>query len=204
LKQFAELTPGVRLVDRAVATAQAVAPWVGLIVPPGHVWDRLTGPKPPVDQCCDGGSSRCQSIAAGLAMVPIDFDVVLIHSASSPLASVATARRALEAVGAGAAGAVPTLALVDVAKRVGADGALLTVGREGLGLAQSPMAFERAVLGRAFAQPAGEVEATEESQLVEALGATVVAVDGQVDNVHVVDQTTLTMVQALAAHALRL
>ena len=193
LKQFAELSPGIRLVDRAVVTARSVADWVGVVVPQGHQWEGEA-----VDATCIGGTTRRQSIAAGLAAVPETIEIVLIHSASHPLATVAMARRALAAVEAGADGAVPILGLVDVVKRVGPNGSLTTVGREGLGLAQSPMAFARLVLDDAFSR-AGD--AVEESQLVEAMGGRVVAVGGDTGNIHVVDEAGLTLARAIAATA---
>jgi 2-C-methyl-D-erythritol 4-phosphate cytidylyltransferase len=191
LKQFAELAPSVRLVDAAIVTARSVSAWVGVILPAHHRWE-----GPPVDGTTGGGASRRASIGAGLAILPPWVDTVLIHSASHPLATPATARRALDAVADGADGAVPWLAAVDVIKRLDANDTLTTVGREGLGSAQSPMAFKRTVLDHAFATGG---EATEESQLVEAIGGRVMAVAGQLDNVHVVDDSSLTLARTIAA-----
>lgn len=194
LKQFAEVADGVRLVDRAVSTAGSVADWTGVVLPAGRTWD-----GPPVDHACSGGLSRQDSIGAGLAAVPTRFDVILIHSASHPLASISLARRAIAAVEAGADGAVPLLNLVDVLKRRAADG-LVTVGRTGLGLAQSPMAFSRPVLDAAFKSASDrDVKVVEESELVESVGGRVVAVPGEMTNLHVVDQVSLAMARAIAA-----
>lgn len=195
-KQFVPLTAERRLVDAAVSACRAVASWVGVILPPGRRWD-----GEPVDATCSGGASRYASIKAGLGCVPPDIGVLLIHSASHPLASVGLAARTVAAVvdgageGSGVDGAVPVLDAVDVVKRRGADGSLTTVGREGLGLAQSPMAFRRAVLDHAF----DEInEGVEESQLVEAIGGRIVAVDGEITNLHIVDQASLAVARALA------
>ena len=194
LKQFADLVPSVRLVDRVVTTTRTAAEWIVVVVPAGHRDQPWTGP--PVEAVVAGGASRRHSIAAGLDLVPAWAEVVVIHSASHPLASTpAGGRRAVAAVEAGADGAVPVLGLVDVLKRVGDDGALTTVGREGLGLAQSPMVFRRAALDLAFASGR---DATEESQLVEASGGRVVPVEGQADNVHIVDEASLTLARTIA------
>ena len=138
LKQFAELAPSIRLVDAAIVTARSVSAWVGVILPAHYQWDGA-----PVDGTTGGGTSRRESIGAGLAILPSWVETVLIHSASHPLATPATARRALDAVAGGADGAVPWLAAVDVIKRLNIDDTLTTIGREGLGSAQSPMAFKR-------------------------------------------------------------
>ncbi|MCP3988644.1 MAG: NTP transferase domain-containing protein [Actinomycetia bacterium] len=191
LKQFAELTPSFRLVDAAVVTARSVSAWVGVILPDGYQWDGIA-----IDGSSKGGASRRESIGAGLALLPSWVDTVLIHSASHPLATSATAKRAIDAVAGGADGAVPWLAAVDVIKELHDDDSLTTVGREGLGSAQSPMAFKRSILDRAFAT---DGQATEESQLVEAIGGRIVAVAGQLDNVHVVDDNSLALARTIAA-----
>lgn len=194
LKQFAELTDGVRLVDRAVATAGSVADWVGVVLPAGRTWDGAA-----VDHACPGGSSRLDSIGAGLAAVPARFEVILIHSASHPLASLSLMQRAIAAVEAGADGAVPLLDLVDVLKRRDGDG-VVTVGRAGFGLAQSPMAFSRRRLDAAFGSASEcDVTVVEESELVESVGGRIVAVAGEMTNLHVVDQVSLAMARSIAA-----
>ncbi|MEM7337661.1 MAG: 2-C-methyl-D-erythritol 4-phosphate cytidylyltransferase [Actinomycetota bacterium] len=193
-KQFITIDDaGTRLVDRAVVTMRAVADWVGVILPADHEWS-----GPAVDAALAGGHDRRSTIAAGMAFVPAEAEIVVVHSASHPLASAALAQAAIDALGhgSGADGAVPTLPLVDVAKRVGADGRLLTVGRQGFGLAQSPMAFTHDALAQALA---ADLDAVEESQLVEATGGVVVAVPGEVANVHVVDQASLRVVRSIAA-----
>lgn len=190
-KQFLPLAGDERLVDRAVSSVRPVADWIAVVLPPGCTWDGAT-----VDASCGGGESRHSSLRAGLALVPAEVDVVLVHSASHPLATADLARRLVEAVIGGADGAVPFLDAVDVVKRRDGKGELTTVGREGLGSAQCPMAFERTMLDRAFA---AERSGTEESQLVEAIGGRIVAVGGEVGNVHVVDEPSLAVARALAA-----
>ena len=189
-KQFLELTPGERIIDRVVTTCRDTADWVGVVVPPGTGWDGQ-----PVDAVIEGGATRFESVAAGVAAVPPEIDVVVVHSASHPLASVELVRRLIAAVIAGADGAVPFQPAVDVVKRLAEDGTLSTVGREGLGNAQAPMAYARPSLDRALA----EVDtAVEESAAVEAIGAKVVAVEGELANLHVTDQTSLDVIRRLA------
>ena len=189
-KQFLELSTGERVVDRAVATAKAVATWTAIVLPEGSAWDGEA-----VDVSTTGGRSRYESIAIGLALVPEEIDVLLVHSASHPLASIELARRLITAIADGADGAVPFLPATDVIKERDSSGSLRTIGREGLGSAQCPMAFSRPMLDRAFAEID---DGTEESQLVEAIGGRVVAVEGEVSNLHIVDRSGLAVARALS------
>jgi len=191
-KQFLELAPGERLIDRTVAVARETTDWVGVVVPPGHEW---TGAQ--VDAVIEGGDSRYESVSAGLLALPGDTTQVVIHSASHPLASGELVRALLTVLGDGddgADGAVPFLEAVDVLKQQDDDGRLVTVGREGFGAAQCPMAFRREALDRAYAEI---TTGTEDSQMVEAAGGRVVGVPGEVTNLHVVDEVSLAAVRTL-------
>lgn len=193
-KQFLELTPGERIIDRVVATCRASASWVGVVVPADAGWDGA-----PVDAVVAGGADRLASVANGLAAVPPEAEVVVVHSASHPLASTDLIDRLVAAVAAGVDGAVPVLAAVDVIKRRNDDGTLTNVGREGLGSAQAPMAWSRPVLDRAIeALASSGGTAVEESAAVEAIGGRVVAVDGELTNLHVTDPVSLAVVRRLA------
>ena len=193
-KQFLELTPEERIIDRVVATCRATCGWVGVVVPADSGW---TGA--PVEAVIEGGADRLDSLAAGMTAVPPEATVVVAHSASHPLASTDLVRRLIRAVEAGADGAVPLLAAVDVIKRRNADGTLTTVGRDGLGAAQAPMAWSRAMLDRALAARSNaKPPPVEESAAVEAIGGRVLAVDGELANVHVTDPASLAVVRALA------
>jgi 2-C-methyl-D-erythritol 4-phosphate cytidylyltransferase len=193
-KQFLELTPGERIIDRVVATCRAAATWVAVVIPPGTTWDGGA-----VDAVVEGGADRLASVAAGVAAVPPEADVIVVHSASHPLASTDLIDRLVAAVGDGADGAVPVLAAVDVIKRRNPDDTLTTVGREGLGTAQAPMAWSRPVLDRAIAAlRASGGTAIEESSAVEAVGGRVVAVEGELANLHVTDPASLEVIRRLA------
>lgn len=189
-KQFLELRPGERIVDRVIATCRSVADWVGVIVPAGLAWD-----GPPVDAVIEGGADRSASIRAGVAAVPAEAEIVVVHSASHPLASAALLHRVVAAVADGADGAVPIVAAADTIKRCNPDGTLTTIGRDGLGAAQAPMAYRRLVLDRALAEAGDQVD---ESVAVEAIGGRVIAVEGELTNLHVTDLASLAVVRRLA------
>jgi 2-C-methyl-D-erythritol 4-phosphate cytidylyltransferase len=129
-----------------------------------------------VHSCVTGGETRTDSVRAGLAAVPEDALVVLVHDAARPLVSEAVIERVLAPLAEGWDGAVPGLPLADTLKRVGADGGVeKTVSRDGLWAVQTPQAFPADVLRRAVANGG---EATDCASLVEAAGGRIKVVEG--------------------------
>jgi 2-C-methyl-D-erythritol 4-phosphate cytidylyltransferase len=129
-----------------------------------------------VSACVTGGETRADSVRAGLAEVPEDAVVVLVHDAARPLLPEAVIERVLAPLSDGWDGAVPGVPVSDTLKRVGADGAELeTVERDSLYAVQTPQAFPAEVLRRALASG---VEATDCAGLVEASGGRVKVVPG--------------------------
>jgi 2-C-methyl-D-erythritol 4-phosphate cytidylyltransferase len=99
----------------------------------------------------------------------------------------------------GADAAVPLLSVSDVVKREDADGRLITIARDGCGLAQVPMGFSTVSLVAAHIErDRDEARIWEDSMLVERAGGTVVAVQGSSLNVHVVTQGDLELARAIA------
>lgn len=126
-----------------------------------------------------GGATRQASVHAALALVPGDAEVVVVHDAARPFASPTLFDAVIEAVRAGAAGAVPFMPVPDTVKRVD-DGRIVgTVDRSGLGLAQTPQAFRASALRRAHDGAADG--ATDDAMLLEG-EADVRAVPGEPDN----------------------
>jgi 2-C-methyl-D-erythritol 4-phosphate cytidylyltransferase len=106
LKQYAELG-GRRVVDLAVENARAASDGVILVVPVEDA-EREGGVA--------GGPTRTASVRNGLAAVPDDADVILVHDAARPFASPALFAAVVDAVCAGADGAVPGLPVTDTVK----------------------------------------------------------------------------------------
>ena len=79
-----------------------------------------------------GGSTRAASVAAGLAAVPDDADLILVHDAARPFATPELVSRVLEALGQ-ADGAVPGVPLTDTVKRVSAGLVVETPDRSAAG-----------------------------------------------------------------------
>jgi 2-C-methyl-D-erythritol 4-phosphate cytidylyltransferase len=129
-----------------------------------------------VHSCVPGGETRAGSVRAGLAEVPADALVVLVHDAARPLVTEAVIERVLAPLGEGWDGAVPGLAVSDTLKRVAGDGRVVeTVPRDGVYAVQTPQAFPADVLRRAAP---GDAEASACAGLVEAVGGRVTVVEG--------------------------
>ncbi|MEY4173442.1 MAG: hypothetical protein RI900_607 [Actinomycetota bacterium] len=136
-----------------------------------------------------GGSTRSESVRAGLAHVPADATIICVHDAARPFADADLFERVISAVRDGADAAIPGVPVTDTIKRVGAGNAVVdTPPRSELVAVQTPQAFRAATLRRAHAQGG---DATDDAALVEALGGTVVVVDGYADNRKITDPADL-------------
>ena len=90
-----------------------------------------------VSACVAGGEARADSVRAGLAEVPADAVVVLVHDAARPLLPDDVIERVLAPLSEGWDGVVPGLAVADTLKRVDREGLRRlhrpeTVARDGL------------------------------------------------------------------------
>ena len=189
-KQYAVLG-GRRVLDWSLAAARGAGDGVVVVVPAaeaGHA-------EPSADAVVAGGASRSGSVRNGLAAVPPDVEVVVVHDAARPLAGPELFRAAVEAVRAGAAGAVCAVPVGDTVKRVQGSSVVATVDRSELWAVQTPQAFAAGALRAAHA--AGG-DATDDAALLEAAGLEVVVVPGDVANVKVTNPGDLALAEALA------
>lgn len=141
-----------------------------------------------------GGATRTDSVRAGLAEVPGDTAVVLVHDAARPLVSDDVVERVVTALGEGWDAAVPALPLVDTVKRAEDEAVAETVDRSGLHAVQTPQAFVAGALRRALA---GAGEATDCAGLVEATGGRVRLVEGDRRLLKVTTPADLAFVETL-------
>ena len=139
-----------------------------------------------------GGSTRSESVRAGIAEVPEEADVILVHDAARPLAGDALFADVTAAVVSGADGAVPAVPVTDTIRHAG-NGPL---DRSQLRAVQTPQAFRADVLRRAHASGR---EATDDATLVEAAGGKVLLVDGEPDNIKITTPGDLHVAEALLA-----
>ena len=141
------------------------------------------------DAVVPGGSTRSESVRLGLAAVPAEADVIVVHDAARPRASAPLFEAVIAAVRRGAAGAVPGVPITDTLKLVRPDASVeTTLDRDSLRAIQTPQAFSASWLRRAHAS--GGV-ATDDAAMVEASGGDVVVVDGDPENLKVTTRSDL-------------
>jgi 2-C-methyl-D-erythritol 4-phosphate cytidylyltransferase len=126
-----------------------------------------------VAACVPGGESRSASVRAGLAEVPEEAAVVMVHDAARPIVPPEVVARLIEALGEGFDGAVPGLPLTDTVKRVRNGVVVETLTRDELVAVQTPQAFVAPVL-----RAAAVGEGSDCASLVEASGGRVKVVPG--------------------------
>jgi 2-C-methyl-D-erythritol 4-phosphate cytidylyltransferase len=172
-----------------------------LVVPEGWeepaslLADQLVAGK--VAAAVAGGPSRGESVALGLAEVPGDAAIVLVHDAARPLASAELVDRVLAGLSE-AEGSIPAVPVADTVKRV-ADGLVAeTLDRSALVAVQTPQGFRADVLRRAYDRHATEVAAaTDCASLVESAGGAVAVVPGDPRNLKVTDPQDLERAERL-------
>ncbi|WP_221585878.1 2-C-methyl-D-erythritol 4-phosphate cytidylyltransferase [Microbacterium sp. G2-8] len=155
---------------------------VVVVAPADRVGEALTEAHEAADDRRDlvtvvaGGSTRQQSVAAGLARVWADVDVILVHDAARALTPGEVLDRVVAAVRATGHGIVPTLPVVDTIKRVDGDVITGVVDRAELAAAQTPQGFRRDVLVAAYERATQEF--TDDAALVADAGHQIDRVDG--------------------------
>ena len=124
--------------------------------------------------------------------MPDNAEVVLVHDAARPLASRVLFRAVVDAVLAGADGAIPGIAVADTVKRVRNGYVAETLDRSELVAVQTPQAFRAAALRQAHA---GAPEATDDAGLLEALGLSVAVVPGEYHNLKLTSPEDLAIAE---------
>lgn len=151
-----------------------------------------------------GGDTRQESVRLGLAAVPPEYGVVLVHDAARPLVPVDTVDGVIEAVRDGAPAVVPALPLADTVKEIepaaepGApERVVATPERARLRAVQTPQGFDRATLLRAHETVTEDV--TDDASMVEQLGLPVVTVPGHEEAFKVTRPLDLVLAEAVLA-----
>jgi 2-C-methyl-D-erythritol 4-phosphate cytidylyltransferase len=147
-----------------------------------------------VTACVTGGESRTASVRAGVAEVPDDVAVIVVHDAARPILPDEVIARLLGALGEGYDGAVPVLPVTDTVKRV-RDGVVdETLRREELVSVQTPQVFHASALRAALASG---VDGSDCASLVEANGGRIRTVEGDERLLKVTTRADLDRVAAL-------
>ena len=149
-----------------------------------------------------GGRERSDSVANGLEDLPPECEIVVVHDAARPLVP-ATVIEGVIAEARRGNGAVPALPVADTLKRVTESGSVTgTVPRDGLWRAQTPQAFPRAMIERAYTHArANRITATDDAALCEMLGLPVVIVPGSERSMKITSEADFARAESL--HSLR-
>lgn len=130
-----------------------------------------------------GGDTRQGSVKNGLAALPDDADIVLIHDGARALVTDEVIRRAMESAEEKGSG-IAAVKVTDTVKRADASGVVLeTLNREELYAMQTPQAFRKEIILRAhkIAEEKG-VDATDDAALLELAGEPVYLSLGDKEN----------------------
>ncbi len=184
-KQYHALA-GRRVLDWALAAARTHCDGVVLVVPP----DLAGAPEDAADVTVPGGATRSASVRSGLAAVPEDALVIVVHDAARPVPVPEVWARVLGAIAEGADAAVPGVAVTDTLRVVGGG----AVDRSGFVAVQTPQAFAAAALRRAHGS---EDDASDDATLVEATGGRVVVVEGDPANLKITAPIDLALAELL-------
>ena len=193
-KAFIEVA-GLTLAQRSVDAVREADPLaqIVLVVPEGQ------SNLPRGVTVVTGGATRHESVAAGLAVLADDVQVVLVHDAARALASANLFTRVIERVRETNAGVVPSLPVSDAIKRVDAKGLVTeSVDRSVLAAVQTPQGFPRAELEIAYASVRAD-DHNDDAAVFVAAGRQVHTIPGEAVAFKITTLPDLERAQALLA-----
>ena len=152
-----------------------------------------------------GGATRQTSVRAGLeALSSRSPDIVLVHDAARPFASVDLISRAIQAAEKTGA-AIPALPVTDTVKRVNEAGTIeATLDRNSLRVVQTPQAFAFPALLDAHRRAAeqGRDDFTDDAALAEWAGMKVSVFPGEPNNMKLTTSEDFARAEAIQSAAL--
>ncbi|MCM1111492.1 MAG: 2-C-methyl-D-erythritol 4-phosphate cytidylyltransferase [Clostridium sp.] len=145
-----------------------------------------------------GGATRWESVrnaVMALSAVPPQ-TIVAVHDGARPLLPAEVVREAVEAVGAGAAGAIPAVAVTDSLRVDTPSGATEAVDRSLYHSVQTPQVFRLETLRRAYSAPfSGSF--TDDASVVEAAGEKVVLTPGSWRNIKITNPADIAVAETI-------
>ena len=189
--KLACMLAGRSVLDRSVANARSHADGVVLVRS-----EHTPVCTEDVDVCVEGGATRSESVRCGLAAVPQDAAIIVVHDAARPLAGPDLFAAVIAAVRRGADAAITAVPVVDTIKRVDGSTVVETLDRTTLVSVQTPQAFRADLLRRAHAEFG---EATDDAALIERVGGVVVVAGGDVRNGKITTSADVGALDSLAA-----
>ena len=145
-----------------------------------------------------GGLKRQDSVLAGLRAIKGDSEVVMVHDGVRPFISQALLQKTGQAMEASGA-AIVAVPVKDTIKTVSPQREVLTtLDRSTLWAIQTPQAFRRDILEKAFEKAIDDgFYATDDASLVERIGVTVRVVDGSYENIKITTPEDLVLGEAI-------
>ncbi|MFG6475048.1 2-C-methyl-D-erythritol 4-phosphate cytidylyltransferase [Microbacterium sp. P06] len=153
-----------------------------VVAPATHQGDALTdalaaaGTRRDLVTVVAGGSTRQESVAAGLRALWPDVEYVLVHDAARALTPAGLFARVLTALYDGLPAVLPALPVVDTVKRTDGPRVREAVERSDLVAAQTPQGFRRDILDTAYR--VADHEYTDDAALVASAGHPIAIVEG--------------------------
>tara|TARA_B100000686_G_C16787198_1_gene976036 strand:- start:1834 stop:2478 length:645 start_codon:yes stop_codon:yes gene_type:complete len=178
-KQMADLF-GKPVLVHALFTASQVSDGLVVVTAPDRCLavEELVSETGITAKVVVGASTRSSSVRAGLAALPDDTEVVLIHDGARPLASVNLFNRVLESVQTGNDAVVPCVAISDSLRLIGGE----ALDRDEVVVVQTPQGFDAQTLYKAHQS---NDEASDDATLIERLGRKVSVVEGEKSNIKI-------------------
>ncbi len=164
------------LIEHAVAALAPIASEIVICAPAGYEKQiqELVGADITV---VTGGTTRSDSVRAGITALTGKNKYVLVHDAARALASTQLAKNVLAALEKGEVAVIPGLELIDTVKSVDSSGHVTsTPDRASLRRVQTPQGFDLEILKKAHSSGAN---ATDDGALVEAIGHKVLIINGE-------------------------
>jgi len=145
-----------------------------------------------------GGAERQDSVRCALQEVPENAEIVLVHDAVRPFVTVPKIREVLSTA-ARDGGAILAVRTKNTVKRGEGVWVKETLDRSELYEVQTPQAFRREILIRAYEKAAADgFSGTDDAQLVERIGSPVRIVAGEEANIKITSPGDLRLAEILA------
>ena len=149
-------------------------------------------------QVVSGGAQRFDSVSNALAAVDPDSDLIAIHDGARPCIDLSLFQGVIDAAETHGA-AIPAVPVNSTIKRSDENQLIAaTVDRSHLYLAQTPQVFASQVIRDAFDRR-GELQPTDEAQLLEALGIPVAITPGSRFNIKITQPEDLRFAESCLA-----
>ena len=145
-----------------------------------------------------GGEQRSDSVGNALAVVDSSSDLIAIHDGARPCIDLSLFQGVIDAAESTGA-AIPAVPVNSTIKRSDENQLVAeTVDRSGLYLAQTPQVFARQVIRDAF-ERRGDLQPTDEAQLLETLGVPVAISPGSRFNIKITQPEDLRFAESCLA-----